>query len=327
MSDTKFVARCADCGHAYKVPNETKVYPCKECGGDVCAAAEEPEPEEEVLEEEHPEPTMPEERSIRARHTAKPKSKTPMILGAIVVLLLAVGGVGYGLGWFGFLTGAEPDFDKVTASFVEDWNATDVEALKAYSHPAKLEEFSAKFDAIQTQRGWTSFPMVDEEMHEVHEPTVDRGKTATIGLKYTDGADKMEWATIHWQFFEQQKRWHIYDFQVVPRRLLPVAEQFKEAWAGSDFEALRPFFKPSTGDKMIALYTDQATKNGWADSFPELGAITITGEDGMRAPASFLAEKPHVSFDSPDGPLSGSWIYNKDKDTWYNLGLKLVPSR
>jgi DNA-directed RNA polymerase subunit RPC12/RpoP len=84
MPDTKFVARCADCGHAYKVPNETKVYPCKECGGDVCAAAEEPELDEELQEEE---PTMPEERSIRARHTAKPKSKVPMIVGAVVVTL------------------------------------------------------------------------------------------------------------------------------------------------------------------------------------------------------------------------------------------------
>ena len=331
MSDTKYVARCADCGHAYKVPSATKVYPCKECGGDVCAMVDEPAPkEEELVEEEENEPTFPEERSIRARHTAKPKSKVPMILGAVVVVLAAVGGVGYGLGWFGFLTGAQPDFDKVTASFVEDWNTTDMEALKAYSHPAKLEEFSAKFDAIQAQRGWTSFPTIAEERHEVIEPTVEKGKTAKIALKYTEGDATEEWAIIHWQFFDQQKRWHIYDFDVVPTRLKPVAEKFQVAWADGNFDSLRPFFKPGTEDKMIELYIKQATKNNWLESFPVLGKITIENEEGARVPGPVLAglaEKIYVTFDTPDGPLSGPWAYNKDKSAWYNKGLKEIPSR
>lgn len=327
MSDTKYLARCADCGHAYKVPSATKVYPCKECGGDVCAMVAEPAEEEELVEEEESEPTLPEERSIRARHTAKPKSKVPMILGAAALVLAAVGGVGYGLGWFGFLTGAQPDFDKVTASFVKDWNATNMEALKAYSHPAKLDEFSTKFDAIQTQRGWTSFPTIDQEVHEVMESTADKGKTAKIGLSYSEGDDTAEWATIHWQFFDQQRRWHIYDFDVVPMRLMPVAEKFQTAWSDGDFESLRPFFKPGTEEKMVELYTKQANKNNWMDSFPVLGKITIENEEGMRSPANFLAEKVYVSFHTPDGPLSGPWAYNKDKNVWYNNGLKEIPSR
>lgn len=324
MSDTKFVAHCADCGHAYKVPSETKVYPCKECGGKVCAQVEDEEPEEELEE-------VPQHRSISQRHPRAKSSKTPMIIGVTVIGLALVGALGYAQNWFTFLSGAEPDFNKVAEAFVADWNSRNLDALEAAHHPSKQAEFGATLATISSGRGWsTAFPNVTSETHRISKGTVENPEQAIIDIKFTGlglGAEEAEgWGTVSWQFEPSHDRWYIFDLTLAPSSLEPRARAFQEAWASSDLNALRPFFLDAEEKRMIDLFSKWGEIGGWQGEHPPITGMSSSGEEVARKTSAHLyREEVLTTYQTGKGPLTIKWAYSGAEDTWNVKGLKESP--
>ena len=327
MSDTKFVAHCADCGHAYKVPSETKVYPCKKCGGEVCAQAEETEPEEELE-------VLPEHKSIRQRHPREKASKSPMILGGTVLALVAIGALGYAQGWFGFLTGAEPDFEKVSSNFVEDWNGSELLALEASYHPSKQEEFHETLISISQGRGWsTSFPSITSENHKIVEGSEGTPEKATIDFQFVGlglGAEDVEGSgSVAWQFEPSRDRWYIYDLKLTPSPLEPRASGFREAWAKSDVNALRPYFRDSSETQMVDLVSKFSGLGDWQAEFPAITGAASSGEELARSPTAFLlgagGGEVLTEYTTAGKPLTVKWSFSRTTDTWNVTGFKSFP--
>lgn len=326
MPDRKFVAHCRECGHTYKVASETKVYPCKECGAEVVAdvAGE----ELELVPEEH----LPEPRSIRERHPHSGPNKGLMMTLLVVVVLAAGGVMGYAMGWFGFLTGAQPNFNKVTETFVEDWNTGDLDAIAESYHPSKIEEFRATLGRIQVNRGWESgMPKITGEEHGLTEGTDENPEQAMIQFEFTGigkGASSVPgWGQLSWQFEPSRNRWYIFAMRLVPSPLEPQVGAFQDAWNTSDLDALLPFFKPKTANQMTELVTKWGKKKGWLGAHPRILSMEITGEEGARRRSAALLGTPDVLSEGVTGgdPLTTKWIFNTEYDSWYVIGFKSFP--
>ena len=320
MPDSKFVAHCAACGHTYRVPSDVKVYPCKECGGEVHADVEE--------QEVH----MPKHRSIRDRHPRSKASKGPWIAVLIVAAIAGFGMLGSAQGWFGFLTGAESDFDEVTAQFVEHWNAGDLDALADMHHPSKSAEFRKTLELVRDHRGWAGgFPAVVEEQHGITDREGEVQSKAAIELRFDGiglgGEDIAGWGSVMWQFEPARQRWYIFGMRLVPSPLEPRAREFAEAWGLSSTGELERFFKPTTKDKMVELVRKFGKKGGWLDRHPTIRATTVTGEEAVRQPsAGLLGGKGVFSEHTTTGkPLIAKWVFNSDLDQWVVIGFKSFP--
>jgi hypothetical protein len=322
MSDSKFVAHCASCGHAYKVPSDTKVYPCKECGGEVSADVEAPELD---IDEEH----LPKRRSIRERHPHESTTKVPMIVLGVLLVLGAIGAVGYVQNWFGFLTGAEPDFGKVTTTFVDEWNAKDLDAMAANYHPKGVEAFRTTLDLVAQHRGWEAgFPLVTSEAHKITKGTVADPKLGEIHFEFKGtgkGGDDLAGSGVaSWQFEPSRDRWYMYDLKLVPWPLEPRVLDFVSAWGLSSLGELERFFKPKTKDEMVALVEKFGKKHGWLDRFPVLQKMSISGEEGAHSPIP-STKGVFSEHATAKKPLVVKWVFNRDLDQWVILGFKSFP--
>lgn len=328
MSDSKFVAHCASCGHAYKVPSDSKVYPCKECGGEVTADVEAPD-----SSAEH----MPKHRSIRERHPHEATTKVPAITGGVLLVLIVLGALGYVRGWFGFLTGAEPDFDKVTASFVEDWNAGDLEALAKSYHPSKAEDFRKTLGLIRKHRGWTAgFPVVRKETHELTKGTVDAPELADIVFSFdgigTGGEELEGWGIASWQFEPSRDRWYMYKLRLCPSPLGDRPLEFAEAWGLSSIGELERFLSPATKDDLVGMVGKYAKQHGWLGEHPKVVQTLVSGEDAARQPPAGISGGQLVSatpvlstHKTTKNPLVAKWAFNSGLDQWVIVGFKAFP--
>jgi len=323
MSDSKFVAHCAACGHTYKVPSDTKVYPCKECGGEVTADVE-----------EH----LAAHRSIRERHPHEATTKVPAYTAAVLLVLVVLGGLGYVQGWFGFLTGAEPDFDKVTASFVENWQGGDLEALSGKYHPKKAEAFAETLGLIQKHRGWSGgFPAVLKETHKLTKGTADAPELAEIAFSFEGlgkgGEDLEGWGTASWQFEPSRDRWYMYNLRLCPSPLGDRALEFATAWDTSSMGELERFFKPTTKEDMVGMVGKYGKKHGWLGNHPKIVQTVVTGEDEARQPPLAIpGGGTAVSMTAvlskhttKQDPLVAKWVFSSDLDQWVIVGFKSFP--
>jgi len=325
MPDRKFVAHCAACGHTYKVSSEEKTYPCKECGGEVHADLE------PVLDEATDE-YLPGHRSIRERHPhSGPKKGSGLALVALVVFG-GLGILGYGLGWFGFLTGAEPDFDKVTMSFVEDWNASDVDALADDYNPSKQDEFRAKLERIRAGRGWESvLPSITGESHGLSKGTAEDPELAVIDFEFTGigkGASSVPgWGQASWQFEPSLDRWFLFDLRLVPTPLAPRADGLLAAWNQSSMDALGPYFRPTSVAPMVEMVQKWGKRKGWLGAHPPVRSMSISGEEEARRQGVSLIDVPDVLSEGATAgdPLVAKWTFSPELDDWYVIGFKSFP--
>jgi hypothetical protein len=326
MSDTKFVAHCADCGHAYKVPSQTKIYPCKECGGEVCALDEGPEDEFDDDEQG----VGFDKRPISQRHHRTETNRKPLIAVVSIGVVFAISFTGYMQNWF---TG-ESDFNNVTVSFVENWNTGDIEALEASYHPSKREEFRSTLNAIADGRGWpTGFPKVTTEKHAITEGTEDAPELATIEFSFTGigkGGERIGgWGQADWQYDPPRSRWLMSNLRLIPSMLEPRAAGFREAWNTSDPNALRPYFTDAHETAMIGIIEKKDEERGWGGLYVEITSMNITGEEEMRKVTSFLLAGSDLevlsNYTTASGNLIVKWKYNNEHDTWFAKGFKSFP--
>lgn len=310
MSDSLIYGICDSCEKKYRVPSADKTYPCKACGGTVAVHE------------------LREERTASERFNAR-RGKDRGSVGIWVgtaLLVLAVGGglLGYQIGWFGTVHGAEADarlfetsMDQVNQALQEKWAAGDAAGLEAMHHPTGREEFRQRLDSFGSTRGWTTWPALNQS-----QGTLEGGTPAAPEKGLTLASFGDNYLRVRWQWDGNNQRWYIYNFWVSPTALAPRVESFRQAWDSSNLEALKPFFKLATADKMEELFKKRLEKAGWTDQHPKLGKVAITGAEEVKNPASeTLGVKVESVFETGGEQAPIVWRFDQRTDQWMVSGV------
>lgn len=311
---------CEACGKTFAVPELGRAYRCKVCGGVVRA-------EEGAVavasgrrrrEQEHGAERVGRRGAGRSRKRGN-KSAWMGLVG-----LLIVAGVGYGLyasGMFTKLAGGEPDLVVVTADVASEWRAARIDALADRHHPDGRDAFRSQLEAIATRRGWRDgFPAVVRSEAKILKGSTEAPEEGVCALVFGDE----QAATMNWLFDPGRARWSMTDFWITPLPLRPRVDAFRAAWSQSRVEALTPFFRDASGEKMAALVQREAEKGGWATSFPSLGEPIVTGEERASSPlAGILGDsKVESVYPTPGGELLVRWAYRAADDDWFVTGFR-----
>lgn len=349
MTETSYIGACDSCGKRFRLPDSSKAFRCKACGGTVRASADDepaapsPPPERPAREagsagraatrrggaRDGAEDGAERPRGSARRRQAETQSRTGWYILGGVMALIAVGGALHGLGLTSALTGAEDDIDEVMLSFVADWEAGDLSDMAGYHHPTERDEFEARLERIAENRGWGSgFPEIVQKMSLDLGPRSAGTRTAGMLLEWSmrgNAGEPPEGARIDWQFDDRGGRWYIFGFRITPPPLDERAEGFASAWNTGDAEALRPFLKESRAEKAIDLIERKSDQLGWV-KLPALATTLVEGEDAA-SPFDALGGSrgaPTATHTLADGggELVVKWLYEIDRDTWNARSFK-----
>ncbi len=312
MSDTLIYGICDSCEKKYRVPSADKTYPCKACGGTVAV---------HEIEE-----TRTASERFNARR-GKDRGKAPIWIGTLLMLVaVGTGLVGYQVGWFGTVLGADVDprlfgtnIEAVDAALAEAWSAGDAEGLAAMHHPTGREEFFVRLGAFPEHRAWSAaWPSLTKHKGELEGGSASAPEKAVSSATFGDSSLRVKW-----QYDSNVGRWFIYNFWITPTELAPRVESFRLAWANSDTTALRPFFSVTKADQLQELFDKQLAKAGWNTQHPQLGKVELSGEEATRHPVGeFLGVKVESVFASGDKSILIRWRFDQKADEWMVSGLQ-----
>jgi DNA-directed RNA polymerase subunit RPC12/RpoP len=325
MPQTKYLAHCEECGHAYRVPSSERTYPCKECGGTVVVDADDGEPEQAELSDEEQEQQDFESRRLSQRHRHQ-ESRTGLFvfIGIMAVIVLGGGGL-YATGTFDRWFGGEKDLAVVVDGFAADWAAGDTAAVVAAYHPSGIDAFRERFETMVERGGWDAgLPAIEARKVEITEGTADAPLLGQAVLTLA-GEPGQNWLDVGWQFEPAVNRWFIYDFKAAPPALGPRVAELQELWQQSSASALRPLFTKKNATRMIEIVGKSVKARRWTD-FPTLRSPVTTGEAeaGTRtARLSGVAGPVETTFDTAQGPMTVKWVFSPASHEWYAVGFQL----
>lgn len=340
MQQTKFLAHCEECGHAYRVPSNERTYHCKECEGSVVvdedeveeepaparrsskrrAQRQEPEPEYDDDDEEEHEDYENRRLSQRHRHTESNK-KFWVVIALLVVIVMGGGGM-YATGMFDRWFGGERDLAVVVDSYALEWGAGNGTAVVGMYHPDGIDDFRDRFNMIVARAGWTgAFPAVTSSSAKLTSGTPDSPDLGESHLVLADGG----WVQLGWQFDPSTNRWYIYDLKTSPPDLQPRVDELKELWASSTVLELRPLFTKKTAGQLSEMINKSVKIRKWG-KWPTLTGGTITGEEQAGTIVTRLAGAPvevRSTFETSEGEAYFKWAFQPKTYEWYVTGYKL----
>lgn len=308
-------AICADCGKTWKVPDASRIYKCKQCGGKVAVAEEAPA----AAPEPAPAPTTAEVRRAKTvQHSTiaplPPETKPPtkraaggagrkkiLIVGGAVVVSVGV--------LIGIIIASQgPSLEERAESFEQAWASGSMDNLDRWFTHASVkvawDELKGKFKF----RGW----METRPRLQDRSITDETGNSASVDYSLNGKAFQTRWVRdgAAWKIKEIQSAEYVGSkdprAKKVERSLPSFTGKFRSAWNDQQYKAIADLLSttepPAWKDRLGSLgekYQDRVL-----EEIPEVRWISRI--------------KAFATFNSPNGPVTTSWTY---ENGWLLTGL------